>query len=163
MSDTKKVVINVCYGGFSLSPRGVQRLAELQGRECYFFVNPPGGKHGTDFDRYVRVSLDEADAAFMWTALDVPEAPETLRGSAWHEATDDEKKASNALYEKHHIDNRDIPRHDPLLVQVVEELGDAAHGAHSELRVVEIPADVEYEISEYDGMEHIAETHRTWN
>jgi len=48
------------------------------------------------------------------------------------------------------------------LVQVVEELGDIASDGYSELSVVEIPDDVEWYIEEYDGMEHIAEQHRTW-
>jgi len=33
-----KVAINACFGGFGLSPLAVKRLAELQGRECHFFV-----------------------------------------------------------------------------------------------------------------------------
>lgn len=53
-------------------------------------------------------------------------------------------------------------RSHPLLIQVVEELGDRANGACAKLRIVEIPDGTDYEISEYDGMEHIAEKHRTW-
>lgn len=162
MSKTRKVVYNNCFGGFSLSPFAVQRMAELQGRPCYFFVHPKGGKHGTDFERYERVTIDEAAKAFMWTAFDVPEAPKTIEGDAWRSATDEERKASNAEYERHEIDNRDIPRDDPLLVRVVEELGEKANGAHAELRIVEIPADVKWYIHEYDGSEHVAEDHRTW-
>jgi hypothetical protein len=30
------------------------------------------------------------------------------------------------------------------------------------LKVVEIPDGVEWELNDYDGMEHIAEVHRTW-
>ena len=56
----------------------------------------------------------------------------------------------------------EIPRHDPHLVEVVERLGEAANSGFSELKVVDIPDDVEYDICEYDGMEWIAETHRTW-
>ena len=56
----------------------------------------------------------------------------------------------------------DIPRNDPALVQVVEELGKKTCGRYSLLKVVEIPDDVDWEISEYDGLEHVAEVHRTW-
>jgi hypothetical protein len=48
------------------------------------------------------------------------------------------------------------------LIEVIEELGDAANGDCAELAIVEIPDDVEWEISEYDGREHVAEKHRTW-
>lgn len=56
----------------------------------------------------------------------------------------------------------DIPRNDPALVRVVEELGKKACDRYSLLKVVEISDGVEWEISEYDGMEHVAEVHRTW-
>ena len=53
-------------------------------------------------------------------------------------------------------------RSDPVLVAVVEDLGERANGACARLVVVEIPDGVEYEIKEFDGLEHIAEKHRTW-
>lgn len=57
----------------------------------------------------------------------------------------------------------DIPRNDPVLINVVETLGEAADGSCAELRVVEIPEGVEWEIGEYDGIEWVAEKHRTWS
>lgn len=56
----------------------------------------------------------------------------------------------------------DIPRDCPVLVSMVEEQGSAMNGGFSDLKVVEIPDDVEWYIEEYDGMEHVAESHRTW-
>ena len=53
-------------------------------------------------------------------------------------------------------------RTDPKLVECVETLGDVASGQLAELKVVEIPDDVEWEIHNYDGLEWIAEVHRTW-
>lgn len=55
-----------------------------------------------------------------------------------------------------------IPRDDPILVKIVEEMGYEASGGYAELKVVEIPDDVEWQIEEYDGNEHVAEAHRTW-
>lgn len=57
----------------------------------------------------------------------------------------------------------DLEREDPNLVRVVEEMGSAADGPYSNLAVVEIPDGIEWEIDEYDGVEHIAEKHRTWS
>lgn len=57
----------------------------------------------------------------------------------------------------------DIKRNDPILIQIVEELGEAANGSYARLKAVEIPDDVEWTIKEYDGDEWIAEKHRTWN
>jgi len=76
------------------------------------------------------------------------------------EATEED----NAAY-RDHIGNQhytDVERDCPELVQVVEELGSKASGSHAQLHIVEIPSDVEWQIEEYDGLEHIAEKHRTW-
>lgn len=54
-------------------------------------------------------------------------------------------------------------RADPKLVECVETLGSAAaSGRYANLKVVEIPDDVEYEIHSYDGLESIHEKHREW-
>ena len=53
-------------------------------------------------------------------------------------------------------------RTNPDLVKAVEKLGRTANGRLADLKVVEIPDGVEYTIQEYDGIEHIAEAHRTW-
>ena len=55
-----------------------------------------------------------------------------------------------------------IDRTDPVLVDVVKTLGLEADTKYSSLAVVEIPDGIDYEIVDYDGVEHIAETHRTW-
>ncbi len=54
-------------------------------------------------------------------------------------------------------------RNDPALVQVVEELGSQANGWAAELAIIEIPDDVKWHIEEYDGLEWVAEDHRTWS
>ena len=57
---------------------------------------------------------------------------------------------------------RDIPRDDPYLIKIVRDLGMAANGAHANLKIVEVPPDVEWQIEEYDGNEWVAEKHRIW-
>ena len=56
----------------------------------------------------------------------------------------------------------DIARNDPVLVSIVEEMGEDSWGKYAYLKVVVIPDDVDWEIGEYDGREWIAEKHRTW-
>jgi hypothetical protein len=56
----------------------------------------------------------------------------------------------------------DIERNNPILVEIVEQLGEAADGNYAELKVVEIPDDVQWHIAEYDGWETIHEDHRVW-
>lgn len=53
-------------------------------------------------------------------------------------------------------------RSDPILIQVVEQLGAKANGEYADLIIVEIPGDVKWHIEEYDGFETIHENHRVW-
>lgn len=57
----------------------------------------------------------------------------------------------------------DIARDDPYFVKIVRDLGMAANGPYANLKVVEVPADVDWTIEEYDGNEWVAEKHRTWS
>ena len=49
----------------------------------------------------------------------------------------------------------DIDRTDPILVQVVEELGDRANGMCAKLRIETLPKGTRYRIEEYDGREWV--------
>lgn len=56
-----------------------------------------------------------------------------------------------------------IDREDEMLIQTIMELGKDANHEFSDLKIVEVPDGVEYDIGESGGMEHIAEVHRTWD
>lgn len=157
-----KVVINKCFGGFSLSAKAIQRLAELQGRPCFFFKR--------DITRglsspYEPITVEEADSdkTFMFSVFDVPNPNEVLpRDDKWHEMTQGERIAHNKAWAARSITSRPDNRADAYLVRVVQELGEDASGKHAALAIVEIPDGTEYVIEEYDGNEHIAEVHQTW-
>jgi len=55
----------------------------------------------------------------------------------------------------------DLARDCPVLVSMVE--GGNVDGEYAKLKVVEIPDGVKWHIHEYDGIEHVAEDHRTWS
>ena len=111
-----RIVINKCFGGFSLSNAAVLRYGELAG-----------------------LNLVSIDKGYF---------------NQWYiDSVDDEKYFS--MY--------NIPRDDPILIQVVEELGEASWGGAAELKIVEIPDSVKWEIEEYDGQEWVSEVHRTWS
>lgn len=98
MSETRKIVINACFGGFSLREEAEERLK-------------------------VRLGVENDPEWWVW----------------------------------------DVERDDPSLVDIVEQLGPYANGSCAKLKVVEIPADVAWHIHDYDGLEHVAENHRTWS
>ena len=140
-----KIVINKCYGGFSLSSKAIQRMAELQGRKCFFF------KGGLS-DIYEPITIEQAGKEFFSTAFDVPNP------------NDFEDK--NLLWKDHYLTNYPEDRSDPLLIKVVEEIGaghrTGASGYCADLRIIEIPDGICWEVDEYDGMESVSEVHRSW-
>lgn len=132
-----KIVYNACHGGFSLSEAGLLRYAELKGLTLY---PDRSGKY--------------SGLTTYWTVP--PEArPTELEGEAWHRASQEERIAANKAYSAATISSREIDRADPALVQVVEELGADADGAHARLRVAEVPTGGKYRIDEYDGAESV--------
>jgi len=139
-----KVVINRCFGGFGLSHEAVMRYFEIKGITVY----PEQNKRNWKFWTYWLVKPEDRI--------------ESKEGDAWRTMSREERVAYNKLYSAQSFYERDIERHDPALVQVVEEMGSEADGVAAELAVVEIPDDVKWYIEEYDGREHVAEEHRTW-
>jgi len=149
-----KVVINRCHGGFSLSPLGLKRYAELKGKKCYFFdwnINP---------NDYKEITLEDAESHLSWTAFTVPNPSEVLPKEQRGE--DGTYKDYNKAYKEISISAYDMERNNPHLIQVIEELGIKANSKCSELAIVDIPDDVEYTIDDYDGIEVIHEKHRSW-
>jgi len=53
------------------------------------------------------------------------------------------------------FDVYDIDRADPVLVEIVEELGKKANGNHADLFITQLPAGTKYHIDEYDGIETV--------
>lgn len=62
--------------------------------------------------------------------------------------------------------DQDIPRDDPTLIDIIEKIGlEKAGGGFAKLQIIEIPEDVAEDgwiIQDYDGVEWVAEKHRTW-
>ena len=139
-----KIVINRCFGGYGLSHEAVMRYLELKGITVY----PEQGEGTWKFWTYWLVKPE--------SRFEVKENEE------FYSMSMDERQAYNKKYSDETFEENNIERNDPVLIQVVEELGDAANGEHAELAIVEIPDGVEWEISEYDGSEHVAEKHRVW-
>ena len=66
------------------------------------------------------------------------------------------------LSNKSEVYSFELDRTDPILIQVVEALGAEADGRFAKLRIIEIPDDIEWEVTEYDGSESVEEVHRKW-
>jgi len=99
-----KVVINQCYGGFGISKKCAERMAELGSTDVSLML-----------EEHIKDGDDE-----------------------WYSCLD-----------------YNYPRHCPILVQAVEELGSEAAGMCAKLVIVTIECD-RYVINEYDGLEGIS-------
>lgn len=131
-----KIVINKQYGGFGLSPKAQKRYLELISKECYFY--------NYSLEKYIRLSLEDVkDEIIITVTQDLGDSlSEIPRNVSWCV--------------------NDLDRNDPLLIQVINEFGKEANDQFSDLEIVEIPDNVEWQIEEYDGWETIHEKHRTW-
>lgn len=132
----RKVVINKCYGGFGLSHKGVMRYAEIKGLTSYAWLD--------DITKEVygeRAVIGDKELLHHYSTSPVIDG-----------------KYEGGSY----FSDSGIPRDDPALVQLVEELGEAADGYHAQLEIVDVPKGIEYTVEEYNGIEWIAERHRTW-
>lgn len=138
-----KIVINSCFGGFGLSEKAMRAYFAKKGRNVFKSVD---GLSTTYFD------------------APVPKEFELPEGELFMRRGHPEYERYHSWYEDHVLSDRDIPRDDPDLVAVVEELGsDVASDAYGRLVVVDIPDGVQWQIEEYDGNEYVAEVHRTWS
>ena len=124
-----KVVYNACYGGFGLSKEACQRYWDIKGQSIWF-----------------------EDALWGFTVWLVP-PEERLEQKEWSSMTVDERFAYNKAHSEQTWYNRNVDRHDPVLVQVVEELGDKANGEYAKLAIEEVHGS--YRIDEYDGNESV--------
>ena len=59
---------------------------------------------------------------------------------------------------EHCLNINDIKRDDPLLVTLVRTM----EKDNKRLKVVTIPADIDWRINDYDGAEWVEESHRVW-
>jgi len=141
-----EVVINKCFGGFSLSPKGMIEYYGRKGKKVYFYKQTEY-RFNTGKDHYVKVDENTNDGLFINSVF------EDLGDSF-----DNWPENHNDLW----ADSRPDQRDDPDLVATVKSLGEKANGACASLEIVEIPNGVNYEIDEYDGMESIHESHRSW-
>ena len=136
-----KIVINACFGGFSLSEKAYEKLIEW-GIPVKKYVEQ---ERDPNTGLYLPQPKNDGEVIFDRTleSDNLSQSMISLSGRYW-----------NAWIEKN--------RTHPLLIRLVEELGSDVNGKYANLKIVDIPDDVEWEISEYDGWERVEEKHRSW-
>lgn len=107
-----KVVINICYGGFALSQKAIDRLAELGSNYVVGYVDTDGN------------AVNDFSYIHFYS----------------HEFRTDEK-----------------------VIQAVMELGEESWNEFSELKIIDIPDDINWEFEDDNGKEEIREVSRRWS
>lgn len=141
-----KIVINNTYGGFSLSPLAIKEYLKLKGKDAYFYDMKFQNKE------IVYTKKDNFTGKELFLNCFTKDFGEKFK-------TKDiaEKEFRDCLFNEKGID-----RTDEDLIKVVEKLKEKVNTMCSELKIIDIPDDVEWVIEEYDGAEWVSEKHRTW-
>ena len=127
-----KVVYNACYGGFSLSKEACQRYWDIKGQQVW---------------------IEDAQWGFTVWLVPLEDRIPSKEGDAFYSMSMDERVAYNRAHSEQTWYDRNVDRHDPVLVQVVEELGKKANGDFANLQIGEVRGS--YRIDEYDGNESV--------
>lgn len=141
MEKSKKfneIVINNCYGGFSLSDEAFELYLKKKGIKYY---------------------KAEDKGLFSSYYYDVPPEKYERLSEKWRKEDGDSRRINAKNW---FLSDRDIPRDDPILIEVVRELKSRAGGRCAELKIVKVPVGVDWEIDEYDGLESVEEKHQSW-
>jgi len=128
-----RIVINRCFGGFSLSDKAKQWLIDNKNWSVTSWLD------GNYKDR-------DADLVDNTTTDTMPTSIFGRYSMARHDQYEDDF------------------RNNPDLIACIDAIGpEKASGSCAQLEIVQIPDGTDYTIEEYDGLEHIAEKHRTWS
>ena len=133
-----RVVYNNCYGGFGLSKEACQRYWDIKGQQVWI-------EQDTQFK--------SSDMFTVWLVPPGERPTRPTKNKDFYSMTMDERVAYNKAYSEQTWYYMNVSRHDPALIQVVEELGEKANGDHADLQIEEV--DGIYKIEEYDGNETV--------
>ena len=136
-----KVILNKCYGGFGVSEKAYELYAKKKGIEIFVY------KLECTNDKPIYRKTDMGSSIFTITF--------TKDFGDYVDLYDDNS-------EKYILELCSNHREDPVLIEVVEELGDRANSPFSKLVVVDIPDGMEYEIDDYDGVETLHQKVEKW-
>lgn len=128
----RKVVYCPHVGGFELSPKAIKRYFELAHPEItLYFYKKSYDKNNNEW--YHKINLEDIKRSDHFISIFSVDLGESVKV----------KDISDEVYRDHYIPtygfNDTLSRHDPKLIQVVEELGGKeASGSYGELEIKDI-------------------------
>jgi hypothetical protein len=139
-----KVAINACYGGFGLSDAAYEWLIR---------------EKGLPVRAYAEQERDPVTGLYLDQPLNDGEVLFDREASAASELDAEMSRMCGRFWETGWLTE---DRKNTMLIEVIEALGAAANGRFANLKIVDVPDDVEWQIEEYAGYEHVAQNHMTW-
>ena len=141
-----EIVINNCFGGFSLSNLALKKYVESKGMKAYFYEKVSFN------EKYIKVPYDKNGIITYCVSEDLGDTINHKEFMAWIEKNKDKYFSAS-----------DIDRTDKDLIKIIKELGSKkASGRCACLKIIKVPNDVNWEIDDYDGIETVQEKHRSW-
>lgn len=144
-----KVVINVCYGGFGVSTAALIELIKMKS-ELVKIVPIEKFSGCKNLQEYRKKN------------------PYRVRNCNIKVRGFERDNSPDVLFKKDMVytpkDGRFLSfRSHNDLIEIVEKLGKKSWGEFAELKIIEVPDDVDWIVDEYDGRETVEEVHRSWN
>ena len=136
----KKVILNKCFGGFGVSKDAYELYAKKKGISVFHYTQKNLKK-----EIYTYATDDNRSFDFHFT-----------------KDFGDNVYISNEDFKKYFLNLDENFREDKTLIEVVEELGEKANTFYSNLKIVEIPDDLDYVIDNYDGIETLHQKVQEW-
>ena len=152
-----KVILNKCYGGFGISPMAYKLYAEKKGIELYPYIEDVSNYLSKGETIYNKTDwTDERLNRTLITHYFTKDLGESIVEN------ENNKSEIYELYRNYNLYINSKYRTDPVLIEVVEELGGKADGRYADLQIVEIPDGMIYDIDDYDGIETLHAPVQTW-
>lgn len=138
-----KVILNKQFGGFHPSPVAYMAYAKKCGFPLYAYKLNSFSRE----NKYERQDVCDPKDNWVWFF-------KKDFGPAFS-MTEEE-------FDEYYFSLGSDDREDPVLIEVVEELGEDASAYVSKLVVVEIPDGLDYTVDDYDGMETLHQKVKIW-
>ena len=136
----KKVILNKCFGGFGVSKEAYELYAKKKGIDVFHYT-----QKNLKNEIYTYATDDNRSFDFYFT-----------------KDFGDNVYISDEDFKKYFLNLDENFREDKTLIEVVEELGEKANTFYSNLKIVEIPDDLDYVIDDYDGIETLHQKVKKW-
>ena len=136
-----KVILNKRYGGFCVSQEAYELYAKKKGIEIFSYD----------------MKLINGKPAYRKT-----NAGSSIFNTTFTKDFGDYVEMSDDDFDKYYLNLDESHREDPILIEVIEELGKRANGPFAKLVIIDIPDGMEYEIDDYDGVGTLHEKVKKW-